>query len=119
VFDDADLEKAIELGVTAKFRNAGQICIAPTRFFVQEGVYGQFVERFTERAKALRLGRGVEPGVTMGPLANPRRLHAMEKLVADCRSRGARIVTGGSRVGTKDTSSSRRWSWTSPTTLRS
>lgn len=101
VFDDADLDKAVEQGAAAKFRNAGQICVAPSRFFVQEGVYGQFLERFTARARALKLGRGLDEGVTMGPLANARRLDAMEKLVADCRRRGARIVTGGSRVGTK------------------
>ncbi len=99
VFDDANVEKAAELASAGKFRNAGQICISPTRFYVQEGAYERFLARFTECAKAIKLGNGLEEGVTMGPLANARRLDAMQGLVADCRRRGATIVTGGGRVG--------------------
>jgi succinate-semialdehyde dehydrogenase/glutarate-semialdehyde dehydrogenase len=99
VFDDANLEKAAELSCAGKFRNAGQICISPTRFYVQEGAYRRFLGLFTERAKALKVGNGLEDGVTMGPLANRRRLDAMESLVADCRRRGATILTGGRRIG--------------------
>ena len=83
----------------SSIRNAGQVCISPTRFYVQEPVYNRFLARFTEYANAIKLGDGLEQGVTMGPLANARRLDAMEAIVNDSKSRGGKIVTGGKRRG--------------------
>src|SRR6266446_520336 len=99
VFGDADPEKTADTIAAFKYRNAGQVCISPTRFYVQEPVYDRFLKRFTDYANAIKLGDGLESGVTMGPLANPRRLDAMEAIVNDSRSRGATIVTGGKRRG--------------------
>jgi succinate-semialdehyde dehydrogenase/glutarate-semialdehyde dehydrogenase len=99
VFGDADPEKTADTIAAFKYRNAGQVCISPTRFYVQESVYGRFLKRFTEFADAIKLGDGLEQGVTMGPLANPRRLDAMEAIVSDSKSRGGKIVTGGKRRG--------------------
>lgn len=99
VFADADPEKTADTIAAFKFRNAGQVCISPTRFYVQEPIYDRFLARFSEYANAIRLGDGLEKGITMGPLANPRRLEAMEALVQDCRGHGAQIVTGGKRHG--------------------
>jgi succinate-semialdehyde dehydrogenase / glutarate-semialdehyde dehydrogenase len=99
VFADADPEKSADTIAAFKYRNAGQVCISPTRFYVQEGVYDRFLKRFTEYAKSLKLGDGLEKGVTMGPLANSRRIDAMDAIVADARNRGAKIVTGGQRRG--------------------
>ncbi len=99
VFDDADPEKSAEIAAAGKFRNAGQVCISPTRFYVQENSYDRFVKRFVDYAKNLKLGDGLADGTTMGPLANPRRLDAMEGFVADARKRGAAIRTGGARHG--------------------
>ena len=99
VFGDADPEKSAEIAAAGKFRNAGQVCISPTRFYVQESNYDRFVKRFVDYAKNLKLGDGLADGTTMGPLANPRRLDAMEGFVADARKRGAEIRTGGARPG--------------------
>jgi succinate-semialdehyde dehydrogenase/glutarate-semialdehyde dehydrogenase len=99
VFADADPEKAADTIAAFKYRNAGQVCISPTRFYVQEDSYSKFVARFTEYAKAIKLGDGMEKGITMGPLANPRRLDAMESFVNDAKERGGKILTGGSRHG--------------------
>ncbi len=99
VFADADPEKSADTIAAYKYRNAGQVCISPTRFYVQEPVYGRFLARFTEYAKSLKLGDGLEKGVTMGPLANSRRIDAMDKFVNDAKDRGGKIVTGGKRRG--------------------
>jgi succinate-semialdehyde dehydrogenase/glutarate-semialdehyde dehydrogenase len=99
VFDDADPEKAADTIAAFKYRNAGQVCISPTRFYVQEKGYNKFLARFTEYAKGLKMGDGMEKGTTLGPLANPRRLDAMESFVNDAKNRGGKIVTGGSRHG--------------------
>ena len=99
VFADADPEKSADTIAAFKYRNAGQVCISPTRFYVQEQVYGRFLARFTEYAKSLKLGDGLEKGVTMGPLANARRVDAMETFVNDAKDRGGKIVTGGTRHG--------------------
>jgi succinate-semialdehyde dehydrogenase/glutarate-semialdehyde dehydrogenase len=99
VFADADAEKAADTIAAFKYRNAGQVCISPTRFYVQEASYSKFLARFTEYAKAIKLGDGLEKGVTMGPLANPRRLDAMEAIVNDAKARGGKIAAGGSRHG--------------------
>jgi succinate-semialdehyde dehydrogenase/glutarate-semialdehyde dehydrogenase len=99
VFGDADPEKTADTIAAFKYRNAGQVCISPTRFYVQEGVYDRFLKRFADYANSIKLGDGLESGVTMGPLANARRLDAMEAIVQDSRSRGAKIATGGKRRG--------------------
>ena len=99
VFEDADPEKAADTIAAFKYRNAGQVCISPTRFYVQEKSYNKFLARFTEYAKGLKMGDGLEKGITLGPLANPRRLDAMETFVNDSKARGGKVVTGGSRQG--------------------
>ena len=99
VFEDADPEKAVDTIAAFKYRNAGQVCISPTRFYVQEKGYNKFLARFTEYAKGLKLGDGLEKGITLGPLANPRRLDAMEAIVIDAKARGGKIQTGGTRHG--------------------
>jgi succinate-semialdehyde dehydrogenase / glutarate-semialdehyde dehydrogenase len=99
VFDDADLERTVELLATAKFRNAGQVCVSPTRFYVQQGIYDRFVTAFTERTRKLEVGDGLIERHHMGPMANPRRPQAMEALIGDAVSRGARLRTGGERHG--------------------
>lgn len=97
VFDDADLELALTLMVRSKFRNAGQVCVAPTRFYVQEGIHDRFVAAFVERAGALKVGNGLEAGVDMGPMAHARRIPAVQEMVDDAVRRGARLHTGGTR----------------------
>jgi succinate-semialdehyde dehydrogenase/glutarate-semialdehyde dehydrogenase len=99
VFGDTDPEKAADTIAAFKFRNAGQVCISPTRFYVQEPVYNKFVARFTDYAKSFKMGDGLEKGITLGPLANPRRLDAMEAIVQDATKRGGKIATGGKRHG--------------------
>jgi succinate-semialdehyde dehydrogenase/glutarate-semialdehyde dehydrogenase len=101
VFNDADLDAAVNVLAANKFRNAGQVCIAPTRFLVQEGVYEPFLEKFTAKCEALKLGDGLADGTTMGPLANARRVAAMEGFVADAVGKGAKLRTGGARAGNK------------------
>ncbi|UVO50487.1 NAD-dependent succinate-semialdehyde dehydrogenase [Sphingomonas sp. SUN019] len=95
VFDDCDLDKTIDLLVAHKFRNAGQVCIAPTRFHVQEGIYDRFAAGFAERTKALKVGDGMQPDTQMGPMANPRRPEAIGALVADAQATGAKLLAGG------------------------
>jgi succinate-semialdehyde dehydrogenase/glutarate-semialdehyde dehydrogenase len=99
VFADADPEKSADTIAAYKYRNAGQVCISPTRFYVQEPVYDRFLARFTDYAKSLKLGDGLEKGVGMGPLANARRIDAMDSFVNDAKARGGKIATGGQRRG--------------------
>ncbi len=99
VFADADPEKAADTIAAFKYRNAGQVCISPTRFYVQEDVYPRFLKRFTEYANGIKVGDGMEKGITMGPMANARRIEAMEGFVNDAKSRGGKIATGGKRHG--------------------
>ena len=101
VFDDADIELAAKTLAFAKFRNAGQVCVSPTRFLVQERVYDQFVASFANHARALKVGDGLAEGTTMGPMANERRVPQMEAMLADAISHGGEIVTGGNRIGNK------------------
>ncbi len=101
VFDDADVDTASRLLAGAKYRNAGQVCVSPTRMLVQERVYDQFVSGFLQHSKALKVGDGLEAGTTMGPMANPRRITAMETFIGDATQRGATIQTGGHRIGNK------------------
>ncbi|MFG1191524.1 NAD-dependent succinate-semialdehyde dehydrogenase [Xanthobacter flavus] len=101
VFDDADVTAAAKQIATAKFRNAGQVCVSPTRYLIQENVYEEFVDAFVTVAKAVKVGNGLDAGTTMGPLANERRIPAMEALIADASQKGAEVATGGARIGNK------------------
>jgi succinate-semialdehyde dehydrogenase / glutarate-semialdehyde dehydrogenase len=101
VFADADIETAVKLLATAKFRNAGQVCTAPTRFLVQRHVYGAFLDRFVAAAQALKIGDGLLPETQLGPLANSRRVEAMDAFIADATGQGAELCTGGGRIGNK------------------
>ena len=96
---DADPAAAGAASAVGKSRNAGQVCVSPTRFFVEEAIYDRFTTAFTEKAAAMKIGNGLDPATQMGPLANERRLAAMEELVADAKAKGARVTTGGSRIG--------------------
>ncbi|MFC3704627.1 NAD-dependent succinate-semialdehyde dehydrogenase [Devosia honganensis] len=98
VFDDADLESALDVAVPTKFANAGQVCVTPDRFFVHERLHDDFVAGFVARASALTLGDGLDPGVQMGPLINRRRLEEIEAIVADAERAGAKIAAGGRRA---------------------
>jgi succinate-semialdehyde dehydrogenase / glutarate-semialdehyde dehydrogenase len=99
VFDDADVDTVLETVVGQKYRNAGQVCVSPTRFIVQERVFDKFRDGFIARASQIKVGNGLEDGVQMGPMANPRRPDAMERLIGDAVSRGAKLGTGGERIG--------------------
>ncbi len=99
VCEDTDVRAAAISSAVRKMRNAGQVCTSPTRFFVHEDIFDEFLEVFTERAEATVVGDGMDPGVEMGPLANDRRLKAMTEMVADAREAGAALVTGGNRIG--------------------
>jgi succinate-semialdehyde dehydrogenase/glutarate-semialdehyde dehydrogenase len=99
IWRDADARAAGQLAVTGKSRNAGQVCVSPTRFFVHEAVHDRFVDAFAAGAAGLRIGTGLDETIEMGPLANRRRLEAIENYIADATTRGARVVAGGKRVG--------------------
>ena len=99
IFDDADVALAAKTMAASKFRNAGQVCVSPTRFLVQEGVYKDFVAQFVMHAEKLQVGNGMDTGVGMGPLANPRRMAAMENLIADAQQQHGHVKTGGQRLG--------------------
>jgi succinate-semialdehyde dehydrogenase/glutarate-semialdehyde dehydrogenase len=99
VFDDADMDRALDLLVAHKFRNAGQVCVSPTRFHVQEGIYERFVKEFAARSAKVAVGNGLDAATQMGPMANPRRPEAIAGFVANALTAGARIATGGERGG--------------------
>jgi succinate-semialdehyde dehydrogenase/glutarate-semialdehyde dehydrogenase len=101
VFDDSDVDAAVKTMAFMKYRNAGQVCISPTRFLVQEGVYASFVEKFVAGAKAIMVGDGMSPDTKMGPLANPRRSRAMEAHVGDAKKHGGKVLAGGYPIGEK------------------
>jgi len=101
VCEDADVKAAVKILSANKFRNAGQVCISPTRFLVHDSVYEEFVDGFVEQAEALNVGNGLDEGVKMGPLAHDRRLTAIEGFVADAVENGAKVLTGGKRKGNK------------------
>ncbi|WP_213881768.1 NAD-dependent succinate-semialdehyde dehydrogenase [Pseudomonas sp. dw_358] len=98
VFSDADIDVAAKTLATSKFRNAGQVCVSPTRFLVQREVFEPFLAKFIEHAKAIKVGNGLEEGVTMGPLAIDRRVPAVAALVDDARKAGATVHTGGKAI---------------------
>ena len=97
VFDDADLDQAIEGAMVAKFRNAGQTCVSANRIFVQAGIFDAFARRLAERTAALKVGAGDESGIAIGPLINAEAIEKIERLVDDAVSNGARVLTGGAR----------------------
>ena len=99
VFDDADIDKTVALMAMHKFRNAGQVCVSPTRFLIQDTVADQFIEGFAKAAKAICVGPGTDPKSDMGPLANDRRIPAIERMITDAVERAATLVTGGKRIG--------------------
>jgi succinate-semialdehyde dehydrogenase/glutarate-semialdehyde dehydrogenase len=99
IFADCDLEKTLDMVVPQKFRNAGQVCVSPTRFYVEEAIYEDFLSGFAARTAQLPVGDGFDPANRMGPLANGRRPDAIEKLVDDARAKGARTMAGGERFG--------------------
>jgi succinate-semialdehyde dehydrogenase/glutarate-semialdehyde dehydrogenase len=100
VCDDADVALAVKAAGGAKFRNAGQVCISPTRFLVHASLKDEFARTLVKHAEGLKLGNGLAEGTNMGPLANARRLTAMAKVVEDARAKGATVATGGERIGT-------------------
>jgi succinate-semialdehyde dehydrogenase/glutarate-semialdehyde dehydrogenase len=99
VCEDADIALAVKAAGAAKFRNAGQVCISPTRFLVHRSIVGDFAEALTEHAKKLKVGDGLAEGTQMGPLANPRRIDAMATFTEDAVKKGAKLLTGGERIG--------------------
>jgi succinate-semialdehyde dehydrogenase / glutarate-semialdehyde dehydrogenase len=99
VFDDVDVDAVLGVMVPGKYRNAGQVCVSPTRFIVQEGVFDKFRDGFIERAKAIKVGSGLEDGTQMGPMANPRRPDTMERMIGDAVTRGGKLGCGGERIG--------------------
>ncbi|MGF6903586.1 NAD-dependent succinate-semialdehyde dehydrogenase [Paraburkholderia sp. GAS348] len=99
IFDDVDLDKVVAEAAAYKFMNAGQICIAPTRFYVHESVHDKFVKNISEAARSLVVGDGMDSATQMGPLANSRRMDAMERLIDDATRQGADLIVGGSRTG--------------------
>lgn len=99
VFRDADVEEVATTGAAAAFRNAGQVCTSPTRFYVQREVYDAFVERFVRAAQSRVVGDPFDESVQMGPVASTQRLHAMRELTDDARSRGSVVLAGGERIG--------------------
>lgn len=97
VFDDCDLDKTLDMVVPQKFRNAGQVCVSPTRFYVQQGIYDAFLDGFAKRTASVKTGSGLEADTRMGPLANVRRPGAIGALVDDAKAKGARVLVGGER----------------------
>jgi len=97
VFDDADLDRAVEGAIVAKYRNSGQTCVCTNRFFVQAGIYDGFVERLAAASNKLKVGPGLEEGVQQGPLIDERAVEKVEELITDAKTKGGKIVAGGNR----------------------
>ena len=100
VFGDADVDAAAKMYASAKYRNAGQVCVSPTRFLVHESVYSRFVDGFVKTASSIKVGDGLNPDTRMGPLANSRRVEAMQMFIEDAVAKGAKVRAGGNRIGT-------------------
>lgn len=101
VCEDADIALAVKAAAAAKFRNAGQVCISPTRFLVHQSIAGDFAQALADHAKGLKVGDGLAEGTQMGPLANARRIDAMTAFTEDAVKKGARLLAGGQRIGTQ------------------
>ena len=99
IFDDADIERAADLLANMKYRNAGQVCVSPSRMYVQEAVYDRFVERFAQIATGLKVGSGLDKDTRMGPLAHQRRVPTMESFIDDADRRGGKVLVGGTKIG--------------------
>jgi succinate-semialdehyde dehydrogenase/glutarate-semialdehyde dehydrogenase len=99
VFDDADLDSAVEGALVSKYRNAGQTCVCANRFYVQDSVYDKFVEKLTAKARAIKVGNGFDAGVQQGPMIDAQALEKIESHVADAIAKGAKVMTGGQREG--------------------
>jgi succinate-semialdehyde dehydrogenase/glutarate-semialdehyde dehydrogenase len=99
VFDDADLDSAVEGAIISKYRNAGQTCVCANRLYVQDGVYDRFIEKLAARVKTIKVGNGFEPGVNQGPMIDAAALAKIERHVADATAKGASVLTGGKRFG--------------------
>ena len=97
VFDDADVDSAVQGAIVCKYRNAGQTCVCANRVYVQEGVYDEFVEKFTTAVQQLKVGRGDEDGVTIGPMISAAAVDKVEALLSDAKEKGARVLEGGER----------------------
>ncbi len=98
VFNDADIDSAVEGAMASKYRNAGQTCVCANRIYVQEGVYDRFVEKFTAKVKALKVGNGFEDGVVQGPLIEDAAVEKVERHVADAVSKGGKVTVGGKKL---------------------
>lgn len=99
VFKDADLERTLDVMVTAKYRNAGQVCVSPTRFLVEEDIFERFRDGFAERARAIRVGNGFDAQTQMGPMASQRGPDGLQAKIADALGKGAKLMAGGNRIG--------------------
>jgi succinate-semialdehyde dehydrogenase/glutarate-semialdehyde dehydrogenase len=97
VFDDADLDSAVEGAMASKYRNTGQTCVCANRLFVQDGVYDAFAKKFADKVSQLKVGNGLEDGVTQGPLIDMKAVEKVEEHISDALSKGARVLTGGKR----------------------
>ena len=97
VFDDADIKKATDMAIAAKFRNNGQVCISPNRFYIQETKKDEFVNLFIEKTKKLKIGDGMDPSVQLGPITTKKRLNEIEELVETTKKEGAKVLLGGKR----------------------
>ena len=98
VFDDADIDSAVEGAMVSKYRNAGQTCVCANRFYVQEGVYDTFIARLAEKARGIKVGNGFEPGINQGPMIDGNAVAKVEAHIADALDKGARVVVGGARI---------------------
>ncbi len=99
VFEDADIDSAVDGAMASKYRNAGQTCVCANRIYVQDAIYDQFVGKLAEKAKAIKVGNGFEPGVQQGPLIDAQAMDKVQRHVADAVAKGARVLTGGSAIG--------------------
>jgi succinate-semialdehyde dehydrogenase/glutarate-semialdehyde dehydrogenase len=97
VFDDADVDAAVIGAIASKYRNAGQTCVCANRVYVQEGIYDEFVAKFTDAVRGLKVGRGEETGVNVGPMISESAIEKVEELLADARDKGGHVVEGGGR----------------------
>jgi succinate-semialdehyde dehydrogenase/glutarate-semialdehyde dehydrogenase len=98
VFDDVDMDAVLDMAVTSKYRNSGQVCVSPTRFYVQESIYEKFAAGFAARARQLKVGNGLEDGIRMGPLAHARRVPAVSSLIDEAVQNGARVLAGAETI---------------------
>jgi succinate-semialdehyde dehydrogenase/glutarate-semialdehyde dehydrogenase len=98
VFDDADIDSAVEGAMASKYRNAGQTCVCANRIYVQEGAYDRFVQKFTAKVQALKVGNGFEDGVVQGPLIEDAAVEKVERHVADAVSKGGKVTVGGKKL---------------------